>query len=214
MNLFIVGDVHGCYKTFKNLLKNWDRENELLIQVGDILDRGNQTPETVKLCRELQEKHGAVFIKGNHEQLALQYFITKKQEKWYKKHGVKVLWQYTLAERNFDMDMEWVSTFPVTWENDHVFISHAGISHSSFAMDEKHPDGLVWNRGEVKNIGKLQIYGHTPLKSGKPQFYPESNSWNIDTGVYLKRGICALRLKPTGELIEIVSEPTAGADVD
>lgn len=213
MNLFVVGDIHGCYKTLKNLLKKWNRESELLIQVGDIIDRGNQNPETLKLCRELKEKYGAVFLKGNHEQLALRYFMKKKDEKWYKKYGKKVLWQYTLAERDFESDMEWISTLPLIWENDHILISHAGISNSAFAMEEEHTEGLLWNRGEVKNIGKLQVYGHTPLKKGKPEYYPESNSWNIDTGVYLKRGMSALRLKPTGELIETVTEATASVDV-
>lgn len=31
MNYFIIGDVHGCYYTFKNLLnKYWDKENEMV----------------------------------------------------------------------------------------------------------------------------------------------------------------------------------------
>ncbi|HEY1039762.1 MAG TPA: metallophosphoesterase family protein [Bacteroidia bacterium] len=214
MNLFVVGDIHGCYKTFKNLLKQWDRESELLLQVGDIIDRGNHTPETVKLCRELQKEYGAVFIKGNHEQIALDYFLHKKEEKWFKKYYRTIHWQYTFANRDFEDDMRWINSLPVSWENDYILLSHAGISNSPFAMDERHMDGLTWNRGPIKNIGRLQIYGHTPLKSGKPEYYAESNSWNIDTGVYLKRNLAALRLRPNGELIEVITVSTVGVDVN
>ena len=62
MNLFIVGDIHGCYYTFKSLLQRyWDEKNEVLIQVGDLIDRGNHTPQTIMYCKELQQKHKAVF---------------------------------------------------------------------------------------------------------------------------------------------------------
>jgi serine/threonine protein phosphatase 1 len=40
MNLLVIGDIHGCYYTFQMLLdKFWDSEKELLIQVGDIIDK-------------------------------------------------------------------------------------------------------------------------------------------------------------------------------
>jgi len=80
MNLFIIGDVHGCYNTFSAMLEFWEPEKEILIQLGDLIDRGNFTPQLVKLCRELEDKHKAVFLKGNHEWLALQYFNKDKEE--------------------------------------------------------------------------------------------------------------------------------------
>ncbi|MCD6069441.1 MAG: hypothetical protein K0S33_4267 [Bacteroidetes bacterium] len=214
MDLFVAGDVHGCYKTLKSLLSHWNRDTEQLIQLGDLMDRGNNNPQTIKLCRELQRTHGAIFLKGNHEQMALEYAKTRKQNDWYKKYGMKVLWQYTLEERDFEEDMEWVSSFPLSWENDAMLITHAGIGPSPFCMDEKHADGLVWNRGEIKNVGKLQIYGHTPIKSGKPKYDEVSNSWNIDTGAYRGKNLSALRLSAEGKVLEIISVPTAGDDVD
>jgi serine/threonine protein phosphatase 1 len=214
LDLFVVGDVHGCYKTFRNLLTHWNRDTEQLIQLGDLLDRGNNNPQTIKLCRELQVKHGAVFLKGNHEQLALEYFKDAKQDHWLNKYGRKVLWQYTLEGRDFTEDILWISSFPLSWENERVFISHAGISTSPYCMDEKHPDGLLWNRSGIKNIGKLQVYGHTPIRSGTPEYDPESYSWNIDTGAYRGKKLSALRISPEGKVTEVVSVPTVREDIE
>ena len=85
MNLFIIGDIHGCYNSFKSLLTNWNKETDLLIQLGDLIDRGNNNPQTIKLCRELQEKNGAIFLKGNHELMAIRHYDGIETEKWYNK---------------------------------------------------------------------------------------------------------------------------------
>jgi serine/threonine protein phosphatase 1 len=214
MDLFVVGDVHGCYKTLKNLLSHWNRNNEQLVQLGDLLDRGNNNPQTIKFCRELQVKHGAIFLKGNHEQLALEYYKDAKRDYWFNKYGLKVLWQYTLEEQDFSEDMLWVSSLPNTWENEHLFLSHAGISHSLHCMDETHLDGLLWNRSGIKNIGRLQVYGHTPLKSGSPEYDPNSHSWNIDTGAFRGKKLSALRISSEGKVSQVISVPTAREDIE
>lgn len=213
MKLFVVGDVHGCFQTFRSLLSRWNHETEILVQVGDLIDRGNFNPQTIQLCRELQTKYGAIFLKGNHEQLALDYFRKKKTERWYEKYGKKVLWQYTLEDIDPEDDFDWIETFPTFLETENVFLSHAGIDYSSFSMDECHADGLFWNRGHIKNIGKLQVFGHTPLKSGKPEFDEESNSWNIDTGAYRGKALSALRINEQGKVAETIVVPTFQDDI-
>ncbi len=45
MNLFIIGDVHGCFHTFSELLTHRDPATEHLIQVGDLVDRGATFPK-------------------------------------------------------------------------------------------------------------------------------------------------------------------------
>lgn len=214
MNLFIIGDVHGCYHTFRAMLEFWEPEKEMLIQLGDLIDRGNFTPQLVKYCRDLEQKHQAVFLKGNHEWLALQYFNKDKEEKWYDKYGKKVLWQYVLAERSFEEDAQWFKSMKTYWQNDHVLISHAGISESPFAFEESHYSGLLWQRLGIKNIGKVQIYGHTPLKGNKITFDHSTNSYNIDTGAYLGKSLTGLKLKENGELIDTFTIRTIEKDID
>ena len=164
MNLFIIGDVHGCYHTFRSLLQYWEPEHEVLIQLGDLIDRGNYVPETIQLARELQQKHSnIVFLKGNHEGLAIEYF-DHNSGNWYERFGKKVLWQYQLKERDVKADMDWFKQMPLYWENENIFVSHAGISNSPHCMDEQSREGILWNRDALKNTGKLQVIGHTPQK--------------------------------------------------
>ena len=44
MNLFVVGDIHGCYYTWRQLLLHWQPAQERLIQLGDLVDRGKYSP--------------------------------------------------------------------------------------------------------------------------------------------------------------------------
>jgi serine/threonine protein phosphatase 1 len=215
MDLFIIGDVHGCYYTFRAMLEFWDPKHERLIQLGDLIDRGNFTPQVVKLCREIEKEHPqSVFLKGNHEWLALQYHKKDPEETWYEKYGKKVLWDYVLAERKFEEDAEWMKTLGSHWQNDHVVVSHAGISVSPYCMDEDHYSGLLWHRMELNNVNKVQVYGHTPVKNNKPHYDSKSNSYNIDTGAYLGRSLCGLKLSEKGELLDTHVIRTIGKDIE
>lgn len=215
MDLFVIGDVHGCYYTFKALLEFWEPKKEILIQVGDLIDRGNFTPQVVKLCREIEAEYpSSVFLKGNHEWLALQYYNKDKEERWYDKYGKKVLWDYILAERKFEEDAEWMKNMKDHWENEHVMVSHAGISVSPFAMDPDHYSGLLWHRMEIQNINKVQVYGHTPLKDNKYVFDPVTNSYNIDTGAYHGHSLTGIKLSEKGVLLESHTIPTIEKDIN
>ncbi|HHY83190.1 MAG TPA: hypothetical protein GX505_11035 [Clostridiales bacterium] len=50
-------------------------------------------------------------------------------------------------------------------------VSHAGIAKNCLnPLDEANGQGLLWNRGEIKNIGKIQVIGHTPCKNDEPVY--------------------------------------------
>jgi serine/threonine protein phosphatase 1 len=68
MNFFVIADVHGCFYTHRELLPHWRPAEEILVQVGDLVDRGNYSPETVELYRYLSQEHPeqTIFLQGNH----------------------------------------------------------------------------------------------------------------------------------------------------
>ncbi|MGU0202552.1 metallophosphoesterase, partial [Acinetobacter baumannii] len=47
--LYAVGDIHGCYNLLMNRLKEigFDFDNDLLVAVGDLVDRGTQNLECI-----------------------------------------------------------------------------------------------------------------------------------------------------------------------
>ena len=57
MNLLVVGDVHGCVHTLKAFVKNhWTQQDEFLILVGDVINKGRHSAKTVKYLRKLQKE--------------------------------------------------------------------------------------------------------------------------------------------------------------
>jgi serine/threonine protein phosphatase 1 len=215
MKLFVVGDVHGCYHTFQELLQQWRPEEELLVQLGDLMDRGNFAPECVGLCMELNEKYPTqtVFLKGNHEVGMLDYYSPEQRPTswlhWGGQHTVK---QYQGQPKLLAPHLTWIAQRPLFWENDHVFISHAGIADTPNPFDEDNPDGLLWRRGPLRNIGKLQVIGHTPTRGGVYEMNAATNSLNIDTGAVYGYALTGARISTTGELLEIFSVVTHSED--
>lgn len=67
--LWTVGDIHGCYNLLMTRLKEigFDFENDLLVAVGDLVDRGTQNIE----CIELLSKPWFTSVRGNHEDLCI-----------------------------------------------------------------------------------------------------------------------------------------------
>ncbi len=217
MSLFIIGDVHGCFYTYLKLLDHWKPKTETLIQLGDLVDRGTQAPLTLRLAFEIKKtfKKSVVFLKGNHEQMMVKYFQNKNTEiNWLRNGGKETLIQFEKKNEELKLYLAWINTLPLYWENPQVFVSHAGISGIGEAFDPNNPHGVLWNRQPLRDIGKLQVIGHTPRQDGKPTYSAESNSWNIDTGAY--GGICltGLKLKNDGTYLETISIPTDQMDLE
>jgi len=91
-----VGDIHGDYEHFIKTLRhakiidrknNWIAKDTILIQIGDLLDRGGDTKKVyeliIKLREQAQRAGGSVnVLLGNHEVWALQgnYIVTPKED--------------------------------------------------------------------------------------------------------------------------------------
>ncbi|HYF02988.1 MAG TPA: metallophosphoesterase family protein [Patescibacteria group bacterium] len=215
MSILVVGDVHGCYYTFKKLVdENFQPGEDLLVQVGDLIDRGNFAPETVGYARELQEEHQAVFLKGNHEALMLEHFRKREIPGWLMQGGAQTVAQYESLKRDVESDLHWFEMLPLFWENECVFISHAGISSlTDDPFKENHSENIIWTRSLLKNIGKLQIHGHTPQLDGTPKFNEASQSWNIDTAAVYGAGLTALQLDETGDVLKTIFVKTDEKDI-
>ena len=216
MAVFIIGDVHGCLHTYLKLLEHWDPKSETLIQLGDLVDRGNYSPNVLELAFSLKMnfKEDAHFLMGNHEHMMIKYMRGEdKQKIWLFNGGQQTLHQFETLEIDPDNYSTWLSSLPLSWENESIMVSHAGVSGLGIPADPNNTHGLLWNRKPLINIQKLQVIGHTPQWDGQPKFNPESNSWNIDTGAY--GGICltGIKLEDNGDFIEIISVPTDKRDI-
>jgi serine/threonine protein phosphatase 1 len=218
MGLFIIGDVHGCLYTYIRLMEHWDPKTETMIQVGDLIDRGKHSSQCIKLAFELENtfKEQAVFLKGNHEQLMIDYLTENDNHlNWLNNGGMETLKEFKQSEIDPFFYIGWIKTRPLTWNNDKVMVSHAGFSVAAKdPFDIRDKDGLLWNRKPLLDIGKIQVIGHTPLLNGKPEYSSSSKSWNIDTGAYRNICLTGIKLRDDGKFLEAISIPTDPRDLD
>lgn len=93
MRRFCLGDVHGEYDLLLGLLKkvNFDYENDQLISLGDIVDRGPKSYECVELLLKIKN---LIAIRGNHDATWYESTITGKNM-LYSQGGRETLLSYT-----------------------------------------------------------------------------------------------------------------------
>ena len=67
MSIYAIGDVQGCYDQLRRLVDQleFDPSRDTLWLVGDLVNRGPQSAETVRFVRSLGER--AVTVLGNHD---------------------------------------------------------------------------------------------------------------------------------------------------
>lgn len=67
-NIVVVGDIHGDFRSFKEIRKFANKKN-ILVFLGDYADRGGNGAEVIAGVRGLLEKYpeNVIALKGNHE---------------------------------------------------------------------------------------------------------------------------------------------------
>jgi len=211
MNFFVIADVHGCLHTFRELLTHWRPAKETLVQLGDLVDRGNYSPEVVELCRQLSQDFAekTVFLKGNHDWAMAEHLGADGPYKaWLGWGGRATLAQYQRQRLLLAPHAIWLSQRPLCWQNDHLLFSHAGFAKVPQSLDPTSSEGVLWRRGPLRHTGQLQVVGHTPTASHRPERDESSNTIYLDTGAADGHFLTALRLNETGEVLETVAVPT------
>ncbi|AJJ63670.1 metallophosphoesterase [Yersinia aldovae] len=189
--IFVVGDIHGCYKKLIDVLDRvrFERSADLLVSVGDLADRGLQNME----CYELINAHWFRAVRGNHEQMAIDVLAGGEGDTWIANGG---RWfsllegrQKYRAEQLIKQAGQLPFVIEVSTDNGVYVIAHADYPSDEYIYDKPINTQLVlWNRkrlnaamkGEFYGIAGADkfIFGHTPLV--KPSLF--KNQLYIDTG--------------------------------
>lgn len=159
MKTFVMGDIHGMYKAFQQCLERsgFNEEEDTLIQLGDVVDRGPQTFEVVE--RLLSLKH-LISIRGNHDEWFYEWLKTGKHPgmsqggaasvKSYKNHCAPKTEPDYWNQVNLDVPADHVGFFhnQLPWYMDkdlNIFV-HGGFNRHHFLVDQ--PDKYVfwWDR--------------------------------------------------------------------
>lgn len=210
--LLVVGDVHGCFHTFKKLVEeHWEPESMLLIQVGDMVNKGLHSVQCLRYWMDLSQAYPdrCVYLSGNHELKFIEHLQSG---------GIFSSWgslQYNLKREGLHPEevVDWLSELPLKWENDDILITHAGVPKKvKKPFKRKNQQGVLYNKGPLKDVGKLQVKGHSIVDGDKPLFKPSENAWYIDTGAWTKRFLSALLINSDGTKPQAIRVPTQPDD--
>lgn len=203
-HIWVVGDIHGCYHLLMRQLAErcFDERCDLLIAVGDLIDRGPNSAE----CLALLGTSWFTSVLGNHELMALAVLQGEDRRQWCDNGGG---WYFSLSDihrNNIDRLILRTEQLPHIIE-----VSMCGrlyvIAHADYPADNYlfaqavNLDDVVWNRRRLMQAqagtylriegADRFIFGHTPLE--KISVY--ANQIYIDTGAVFGGALTLIRLR-------------------
>ena len=226
MKTIIVGDIHGCFAEFEEILRKTelDEAGDRLILIGDVIDRGPDSRLVLNQIWELHKKMGErfVYLMGNHEDLAVEAWRTGDRHLWDANGGAKTRKSFYRAGDRFDRYLPFISERPLYYEAEDYICAHAAVDAAGPEHTPRHT--FIWDRNIAFGVpygGKLLIYGHTPMKAvllrdetgrgeavpaGEPRPLPSAGSICIDTGCVYGRSLSALVIEDGMFRVEAVDQ--------
>lgn len=193
MRELVIGDIHGCIRSFQKLLDAVSpQETDTLIFLGDYVDRGPDSCGVIDRIIALRAECKVVTIRGNHEQMLLQALEDREAYKaWCSYGGRETMDSYVkhghgwgpnnLPQSHHIFLREQLLDY---WESgQHIFI-HASLN-PELDMKEQPEWLLRWEQFHNPmrhKSGKQIICGHTSQRSGIPALF--DGGLCIDTYIY------------------------------
>lgn len=221
VRIYAVGDIHGRLDLLDRMLDLIDRDaasaadkTVIRLFVGDYVDRGPHSSAVIArlLLLQRQDPH-AVFLRGNHEQMLLEFLQAPACYPGWRALGAEdTLLSYNVTPPIFedagalaDTRQELMQAMPRAHlaflnatrlsytSGDYLFV-HAGIRPGVFLTEQK-PHDMMWIREEFLSskltFEKFVVHGHSP--TGKPEI--RRNRIGIDTRAFRTGRLTALCLE-------------------
>lgn len=205
---FVIGDIHGGLRALHQVLeRSQATKNDTLIFLGDYVDGWSESPQTISFIIELSKKQPCVFIRGNHDELLLNYLKTNDyNQEWFKHGGQSTIDAYEKVSdatrlEHIDFLENQLKDYYLDEQN-RLFI-HAGFTNVNGIAYEYFPRLFYWDRTLWETALSLnptlskdnlfypkrftlynEIYiGHTPTtRINETIPINKACVWNIDTG--------------------------------
>lgn len=187
--ILAISDIHGCYDELVKLLElnHYNAKEDQLVLLGDYVDRGPKSKQTVSYVMKLVED-GAVAIRGNHDQMFLEFMYSDdplKVKRYLLNGGQSTLETYVgyehfqdgpteenlnaakqFIKENEKEHLEFLANLPYYYETENYLFIHAGIDPSLTDWKETPEHDMIWIRheflGSNHNHDFTIVHGHSP----------------------------------------------------
>jgi serine/threonine protein phosphatase 1 len=200
--IYVIGDIHGSIDMLNKLMDiiPWRMDKDLLIFLGDYIDRRDHGKEVVDYIIELKSNSEYVrCLLGNHDAMFLDYLNGKNIDQYISNGGDTTLLNYgiTNPEEGYDLVPEehirFFRSLEPYIELENYYFVHAGFRPGIEIKEQKLED-MLWIREDFidskYDFGKKVIFGHTPLD--KPLIM--KNKIGIDTSAGYGEKLTCLEL--------------------
>ncbi len=135
MRRLIVGDIHGCWEELQDLLDraSLSAEDEV-IALGDIVDRGPQSPQVFQM---FQEQDSMRALLGNHERKHLRWFGGELQPALSQR-----ITHHQLGDHGHTLACAYFSTLPPFIELEEAILIH-GYLEPGVELEKQHISTLT-----------------------------------------------------------------------
>ncbi|MEP7331165.1 MAG: polynucleotide kinase-phosphatase [Terracoccus sp.] len=249
----VIGDVHGCRRELVSLLETLGYlverdergrpvdashpENRTVVFVGDLVDRGPDSPGVLRLAMGMTTAGHALAVPGNHEHKLVRALDGRNVQV---SHGLETtLDQLAETGEAFRTDVRvWCYSLVshLVLDEGRLVVAHAGLKEAYHGRASGRVRSFALygdTTGETDEFGlpvrypwandyrgrAMVLYGHTPTPA--PEWV--NNTLCLDTGVVFGGHLTALRY-PEKQVVQVAAErvwyepakpfPTAGQTAD
>lgn len=191
--LLAIGDIHGCFNTFRVLLEQKIKiqKGDKIILLGDYIDRGDQSKEVFDYIINLNVNgYDVVTLMGNHEAMLLDaYNNSELTSKWIQNGGSETLKSFNITSLK-DIEPKYIvfiKGLSYYFAFEEFLFVHAGFNDSNInPFADKY--SMIWLCKQTYEnpllMNKIIIHGHQPVtvEVCKEIVQSNKNVINLDTG--------------------------------
>jgi serine/threonine protein phosphatase 1 len=206
---YLIGDIHGYYNKLSALfekIKKHITDNDIIIFLGDYIDRGPYSFEVIDFLLDLQKKYNTIYLTGNHESMFLNYLQGKDISLYMYNGGQATIDSYIEIMGSLRLPEDhkaFYNNLKLYYETEYFIAVHAGLRHG-IPVELQSSYDMIWIREEFYlkqyHWPKLVVFGHTTTVNitGLPihEIYYDvhKNIIGIDTGAGYGGPLTCLRL--------------------
>ncbi|MDF2700168.1 MAG: metallophosphoesterase [Haloplasmataceae bacterium] len=184
--ILCISDIHGNLTVFQKLLEKVNyNKNDILILLGDMIEKGNQSLKCVQYIMQLQLENEVYVICGNCETLWEEIVDDSKTNELYRYMNFRkdsIIWEMVreisvdiftiedlmyalpLIRERYHNELQWLKSLPIILDIPQMTFVHAGLQ-TSVLEENKAEECLKTDAflDQPSSFDKYVIVGHWPV---------------------------------------------------